>query len=95
MDYAAKQPRKGDSVLHCGHFNAAQHNIIQVCSTDSPDGFPRKVEFTKADGSKLFVEWLVLCNACFFANPDDPFQAMRAEITWPTDDPIVQSETIH
>lgn len=85
--FSERQPKDGETVLHCGHLENKPHHFFAL-----PDSFPDGIKFSRPDGSTGRATWMVLCQNCFAAGLD-PENCMRADGKWKGDAPaIVQYE---
>ncbi len=78
--WAAKQPKHGDGVIHCGHAGERCH----VWSTDT--------DFERPDGTKGHADWLMCCDECLHAAGGDQSKVpVRGDGTWMGDAPSVEA----
>ena len=55
-EFAAKQPKHGDKVIHCGHLDCDEHYFWY---------WPKAAKFQRPDGTIVEADWLIACERCF------------------------------
>ena len=77
--------RDGEAFLTCAH--VANHKTAHIY------GLPRKLEFTRADGSKGAYRWFAVCDDCRAKGEDlkDLFMVLAREYVWIGDEPLIVS----
>ena len=81
------QPKDGETVLHCGHLDAAGEHGVHFWKYDPPVGFVRP------NATTGLATWLCACGPCVataLGNPD--VIAIRGDGRWQGDAPVIRGE---
>lgn len=83
--YTEQQPRRGDTILDCGHLD--QGRPLHWFKYSEP------VRFARPDGSRGEASWLAICEACFISQGIRT--PVRGDTMWFGDAPIIKKEEQH
>jgi hypothetical protein len=80
--FAAIQPKEGDSCVHCGHlYRDTAHHFWMITMT-----------FVRPEGTVGDAKWLICCDPCFQQAKGDPRKVLiRGDSTWIGDEPAVMT----
>ncbi len=80
-EFAAKQPKHGDKVIHCGHLDCDEHYFWY---------WPKAAKFQRPDGTIVEADWLIACERCFQRTEGHALKIpVRGDATWQGDEPFV------
>ena len=79
--YAANQPKDGERILTCDHVGSGRkfHWFH----------FKEPTKFRRPDNSISSSRWIAVCEDCFIKY-DDPAEAVRDDIIWSGDEPVIR-----
>lgn len=80
--WAKKQPKHGETVLHCGHPEVKGHHFYHMPET----------HFRRPDGTIGCSCWMALCDSCFAKHADNPESVIRADHKWIGNDPAIKED---
>ena len=79
--YTAKQPRHGDTILHCGHLDASKWEWFHF---EEPNLFKRP------DGTEGTAQWLFLCMPCVIESQEKGSPQVSADGIWRGNAPVIK-----
>ena len=83
MAFTKRQPKHGDTIMHCGHLVDAKMHWFQY---ETPIGFMRP-DRTRGD-----AEWFAACDACFAKHGEKVSKYVRGDGVWNGNAPTIESE---
>lgn len=81
MAFIKEQPKHGDTIMHCGHFDRGERYWFQSVAT---------VKFTRPNGTRGQVEWFAACEQCFIRHGDKVTSFARVEDVWIGNAPAIE-----
>ena len=75
--WAKYQPKDGDLILVCGHYDAETYHWYLLDQDDR--GNPSSIEFDRPDGSTGQAAWACICDRCNREHSNNPLNALRGE----------------
>lgn len=75
--------KKGDVILHCGHFTVPvlrAHPSLFFHFMDGP------IPFTRPDGTTGVAQWAAVCQSCYELMGEQSLEGINGEVVWQGDD---------
>lgn len=80
MTFTKEQPKSGETILHCGHFERRHLHWFQ--STEL-------ICFVRPDGTRGQAQWIAACEPCFVEHGDQVARFVRGDEIWQEDEPVI------
>lgn len=81
--WAEKQPKHGDIIVHCGHLPANHAHFFNA---------PMVLKFCRPDGTFGETHWIAACTDCFTAAEGDPLRVIiQSDGVWQGDEPTIKA----
>ncbi len=78
--WAEKQPRDGETILHCPHMDGNKFQWFMM---------PAYMDFTRPDGTAGRSRWLAQCPACMLDMPTNG-PTIAGDSTWIGNEPAIK-----